>query len=161
MVDRRTRVDRWIDAIKNHQWLAGLIVAGVVLIAVGGAVDAGSRLLSYLRPAARLEIVAADELQPGVLDLTLRNPTYNDAVITAIEGEVVALADACSSVLGPSARYTLRVGPELGAKGVTKVRHVIPAHGADRFTISPWRACQSVRIKLRYNRDRTLVVPGT
>ena len=161
MTSHKTWFDRWVEHAKNNRWLAPILLLGFVVILVAQVAGAGDQLGSYFRSSARLEVVAAEELQAGALDLTLRNTSENDAVITAIEGEIVSVPSLCTNVLASSATYHVPLPLVLGAKATTKIREVVPAHGVDRFTISPWRGCGTARLTLKYNRGQALTVPGT
>ena len=160
----RTRFQRIVDRFQNHRWVAPLLVAGLALILLANVTDAGSRIGAYFRPDAQLELVAAEELRPRILDVTVRNLSSDEAVITSIQAKVDSVFGRClAESLLPSANFVVPLEYATGATGHLSVRQAVPPHGADRFTIALGTdaVCMTTTFRLRYNRSCQLTFSHT
>lgn len=155
----RTRYQQLVDRLQDNRWLAPLLVVGLVLTAIAGATDAVGRLSAYVRPAPELELLADEELQPRTLDVTIRNRSSDDAVITRISARVDSVINDClARPLSSSATYVVPLRHEEGATGYVRIRHAIPAHGVDRFILGLGTdaVCMRTSFTIEYNRGRKL-----
>lgn len=158
-VTRSTRYERFVERLQDHRWAAPLMVAGLILTVIGSATDALGRLVGRVRPAPELELIAAEELRPRILDVTIRNLSSNDAVITRIHAQVDSIVSDCfAKPLPSSADYIVPLRYKERATGDLAIRHVIPAHGVDRFTIGlrTDAVCMGTSFILEYSRGREL-----
>lgn len=160
MVKGPNRYERLIERVQNHRWLAPLLVVGIALIALANVTEAGTRLASYLRPDAELELTSADELSSGVLDVTVRNLSSDDAVVTSLDATVDSLGHCFAREMPISANFVIPVPYAEGSVGHIPVRQSIAPHSADRFTIAlrPAAVCMKVSFRWHYNHGRVLTL---
>lgn len=155
-----TRYDRVVAKVKDHPRAALVLVVGLAVVLLASFADASARLWTYARPPARLEVVSVQETVAKGVDVTLRNLDDNEAVITAISGQLVSIDSFCVAKPIPvSGDYLLPIGVTPGSRTRRNVSHSVPAHGSDRFIISPDPPgpCMKIQFTLEYNRGRKLI----
>lgn len=112
-----------------------------------------------LAPAVRLELLAADATEAGLIDLVVANQGTEPALLTRIALEVVSDdGTAVRPALAPAAGYRIPIADlRPGQQRSILVRHLVPAGATERILISP-ETIRATTVRVHVHSARAIVL---